>query len=82
MRKNLSYEVEQTKVNLSLYSPNTDKIKEMFSLNQLAKILYYFCYCFFKRNLKAGLQLWKEKNNLEPSSQIKFKKNKQKDEFK
>ena len=54
MRKNLSYEVEQTKVNLSLYSPNTDKIKEMFSLNQLAKILYYFLLLFFQTKPKSG----------------------------
>lgn len=53
MRKNLSYEVEQTKVNLSLYSPNTDKIKEMFSLNQLAKILYYFLLLFFQTKPKS-----------------------------
>ena len=53
MRKNLSYEVEQTKVNLSLYSPNTDKIKEMFSLNQLAKILYYILLLFFQTKPKS-----------------------------
>ena len=63
-RKNFPYKAEWSEVDFSLCSPKTETTKKLLSLNQVGESLEDFShFCnFFKKEPKAGFQLWKKEN--------------------